>query len=63
MKMKRIDNKAYNGKYIHYKGKLHILVPELKPHMCEGCALYDKTCPAEITDLCTQGFILKRCKA
>lgn len=54
------DKTAYNGKYIHYKGKLHILVPELKRHMCEGCGLYNRECPKEITDLCTQGFILKK---
>lgn len=54
--------KAYAGKYVTYKGKLHILVPELKPRMCEDCALYDKTCPPEITELCTKGFILKKVK-
>ena len=51
---------AYNGKYIHYKGKLHILVPEIKKHMCEGCDLYNRECSKDITDLCTQGFILKK---
>lgn len=51
---------AYNGKYTHYKGKLYLLVPELKKHMCEGCDLYAKECPRNITDLCTQGFILKK---
>lgn len=52
--------KAYSGKYVHYKGKLHMLVPELKEHMCEGCDLYNRECPKEITELCTQGFIVKR---
>ena len=56
------ETKAYNGKYITYKGKLHILIPELKPRMCEGCDLYKRVCPPEITELCTKGFILKRCK-
>ena len=51
---------TYNGKYAHYKGKLYVLVPELKKHMCEGCDLYAKECPRNITDLCTQGFILKK---
>ena len=51
---------AYSGKYIHYKGKLHVLVPELKKHVCEGCDLYDRECPRDITELCTQGFILKK---
>lgn len=51
---------AYNGKYVHYKGKLHVLVPEIKKRMCEGCDLYSKDCPRDITDLCTQGFILKK---
>lgn len=51
---------AYNGKYIHYKNKLHILVPELEKHMCKGCDLYNRECPKDITDLCTQGFILKK---
>lgn len=53
---------AYNGKYVNYKGKLHVLVPELEPRMCEGCDLYNRTCPPEITELCTKGFILKRVK-
>lgn len=57
MKEKEI---AYNGKYAHYKGKLYVLVPELKKHMCEGCDLYDRVCSHDITDLCTQGFILKK---
>lgn len=60
--MKQKDSKAYNGKYINYKGKLHTLVSELKKGMCEGCDLYDRVCPKEITDLCTKGFILKRVK-
>ena len=51
---------AYNGKYTHYKGKLYLLVPELKKHMCEGCDLYDRVCSRDVTDLCTQGFILKK---
>ena len=51
---------AYNGKYAHFKGKLYVLVPELKKHMCEGCDLYNRECSREITELCTQGFILKK---
>lgn len=60
---KKKEIKAYSGKYITHKGKLHILMPELKPCMCEGCDLYNMTCPPEITELCTKGFILKRVKA
>ena len=51
---------AYKGKYTHYKGKLYMLVPELRQHMCEGCDLYSKECTRGVTDLCTQGFILKK---
>ena len=28
--------------------------------MCEGCDLYNRECSKDITDLCTQGFILKK---
>lgn len=51
---------AYNGKFVDYKNKLYTLVPEVMPHMCEGCDLYNRECTKDVTELCTQGFILKK---
>lgn len=64
--MKKQDKieQAYNGKYVNYKGKLHMLIPEQDKGVCAGCALYNNpNCPDSITKLCTQGYILKKVNA
>lgn len=58
-KITKID-KAYSGKTIYHCNKPYQLVPELKKGVCEGCSLYDKSCPPRITSYCTQGYILKK---
>lgn len=55
----KID-KAYSGKIIYHGNKPYQLVPELHKGMCEGCSLYDRSCPSRITGYCTQGYILKK---
>lgn len=58
-KTSKIDT-AYSGKYVIHGNKRYTLVPELSKGMCEGCDLYNESCPSRVTSLCTQGFILKR---
>ena len=53
-------DKAYSGKIIYHGNKPYQLIPELHKNMCEGCSLYDRSCPSRITSYCTQGYILKK---
>ena len=58
-KVNKID-KAYSGKIVYHGNKPYQLVPELKKGMCEGCSLYNSSCPPRVTNYCTQGYILKK---
>lgn len=58
-KVNKID-KAYSGKIVYHGNRPYQLVPELKKGMCEGCSLYNSSCPTRVTGYCTQGYILKK---
>lgn len=60
MRKKEVREKASGDKIVYFGNKPYKLIPELKRGMCEGCDLYNGSCPSRITSLCTQGFILKR---
>jgi len=49
-KVNKID-KAYSGKIVYHGNKPYQLVPELKKGMCEGCSLYNSSCPTRVTVL------------
>lgn len=61
---------AYSGKYVTIGKKTYSLTPESTSKGCKGCALerpytkcyetFDSTENVVITDLCRQGFILKK---
>lgn len=53
---------AYSGKYLSIDGNTYTLVPELDSHACRGCDRLMSHCSPEVTELCTQGFILKKLK-
>lgn len=58
----QVKEVAYLGKKVYFGNKLYTLAENEVKGMCQGCDLYNCYCPSRITALCTQGFILKKCK-
>lgn len=56
------NNNNQEPKYLEFKGKKYVAVPEDVVHGCKGCALIDKGCYNSVRAqaICRQGYIFKR---
>lgn len=48
-------------KYLTFRGRNYVAVPELQEKFCNGCALIEKGCYSSVraTAVCRQGYIFK----
>lgn len=58
MELKKEEDK----KYLSFKGRNYVAVPEIAHRCCKGCDLLDKWCYNSVRALaiCRQGYIFKK---